>query len=78
MNSMESLLKSEFNYDEYTYEDWRDSTIELLQWTADSIPCIDDAAALTEKFNDPGISSAVIQWFRVGQFYCTHMLHSYA
>ncbi|MCJ1393566.1 hypothetical protein MMC18_006441 [Xylographa bjoerkii] len=65
MKSMENSLKSAFNCEEFVYEDWRDCTLELLQWIADSIPCTDDAAALTEKLNDPSIAGAVIQWFRL-------------
>ncbi|MCJ1386246.1 hypothetical protein MMC17_009372 [Xylographa soralifera] len=64
MESMEALLKSDFDHGEFVYEDWRDSTLDLLQWIADSIPCTDDAVALTQKFNDPEIAGSVIQWFR--------------
>ncbi|MCJ1405691.1 hypothetical protein MMC11_008920 [Xylographa trunciseda] len=65
MKSLEILLKSLFNYEEFVYEDFRDPTLELLQWIADAVPCTDDTAALTEKFNNPGIAAALIQWFRM-------------
>ncbi|MCJ1319065.1 hypothetical protein MMC15_004398 [Xylographa vitiligo] len=65
MEDLETLLKSDFDLEEFIYEDWRDSTLELLQWVADSIPCTDDAIALTQKFNDPEVAGQVIQWFRM-------------
>ncbi|MCJ1431557.1 hypothetical protein MMC27_000910 [Xylographa pallens] len=64
MEELEALLKSDFDNEEFVYEDWRDSTLDLLQWVADSVPCTDDAVALTRKFNDPEIAGQVIQWFR--------------
>ncbi|MCJ1421643.1 hypothetical protein MMC32_008009 [Xylographa parallela] len=64
MQGLETLLESDFDNGEYIYEDWRDSTLDLLHWVADSVPCTDDAVALTRKFNDPEIAGQVIQWFR--------------
>ncbi|MCJ1291092.1 hypothetical protein MMC34_002635 [Xylographa carneopallida] len=64
MKELETLLKSDIDLEEFLYEDWRDSTLDLLQWVTDSIPCTDDAVVLTQKFNNPEIAGQIIQWFR--------------
>ncbi|MCJ1287912.1 hypothetical protein MMC26_007264 [Xylographa opegraphella] len=65
MKDLETSLKNDFDNEEFIYEDWRDATLDLLQWVADSIPCTDDTVALTQKFNDPETAGQVIQWFRM-------------
>lgn len=64
LGSMDSLLLSQ-GFHEMIFEDWRQTVIELLQKIANAMPCTGDMAVLTDAFNDPSTSSAIIQYFRV-------------
>ena len=64
LNSMESLLQK-WGYSEIIYEDFRDTTLELLERISTWTLLPDAEAALTAAFNDAQTSQEVIQYFRV-------------
>lgn len=49
------------------YEDFTQTTLDLLDAIAEHLPCRDDGQDLLERFNEDGVSSAIITHFRVSQ-----------
>jgi hypothetical protein len=47
------------------YEDFTQPTMDLLKELADRLPCRDDGKYLLDRFNEEGVSSAIITHFRV-------------
>ena len=47
------------------YEDFTQTTFDLLDAVAERLPCRDDGQDLLERFNEDGVSSAIITHFRV-------------
>jgi ubiquitin thioesterase protein OTUB1 len=47
------------------YEDFTQKTFDLLEAIAERLPCRDDGKDLLERFNEDGVSSAIITHFRV-------------
>lgn len=51
--------------DKDLYEDFTQTTFDLLEAIAERLPCRDDGQDLLARFNDDGVSSAIITHFRV-------------
>lgn len=66
LKSLNNLLNS-LGFQEHLYEDFVESTLDLLRQISASIPNQDDDAALLAAFNDPEISNGIITHFRVSR-----------
>jgi ubiquitin thioesterase protein OTUB1 len=64
LTSLNALI-SQAGYDEMTFTDFVECTIDLLQKTIDAILNGSGDEFLAESFNDEGMSSAIIMHFRV-------------
>lgn len=64
---LESLnrMLDEAGHSKDLYEDFTQTTFDLLEAIAERLPCRDDGHDLLERFNEDGVSSAVITHFRV-------------
>ena len=68
LRSLNNLLNTA-GFEEHLYEDFVEESINLLRIVAASLPTSPHNRVLLEKFNDPGVSSAIITHLRV------HWLH---
>lgn len=68
LKSLNNLLNS-LGFQEHLYEDFVESTLDLLRQISASIPVQDDDATLLAAFNDPEISNGIITHFRVSQHF---------
>jgi ubiquitin thioesterase protein OTUB1 len=66
LKSLNNLLNS-LGFQEHLYEDFVETTLDLLRQISASIPVQDDGAALLAAFNEPEISNGIITHFRVGR-----------
>lgn len=71
LKSLNRLLDAT-GQDSYLYEDFVVALPEVLEELAANLEVQNTGDMLLSKFNDPGVTSAITQHFRVKSLDCTH------